>query len=108
MPYVLGGKGPDTFDCSGFIYYVLRHDMGYNFYYHTSYGWQATSYPTVSKADLQPGDILCFDGHVGIYLGNGSMIDASSAQGKIRIAYNIWSSTYWTSHFKFGKRFFTS
>ncbi len=106
-PYVWGGKGPDSFDCSGFVYYVINKDMGRNFYYMTSAGWAASSYPTISKANLQAGDILCFEGHVGIYLGNGSMIDASSSEGKIRIAYNIWSSSYWNSHFLYGKRYFT-
>ena len=106
-PYVLGGKGPDVFDCSGFIYYVLRFDMGYDFYYHTSYGWADINYPTVSKQDLRAGDILCFRGHVGIYLGNGSMLDASSTDGKIRITHNIWQKNYWITHFLYGKRFFT-
>ncbi len=105
-PYVWGGKGPDTFDCSGFIYYVLRYDLGYSFGYHTSGMWAATSYPTISKENLQPGDILCFEGHVGIYLGDGAMLDASSTEGKIRITYNIWSKSYWNTHWKFGKRYF--
>lgn len=107
-PYLWGGKGPDSFDCSGFIYYVLKYDMGCNFGYHTSAMWAATSYPTISKNELQAGDILCFDGHVGIYLGNGAMIDASSTEGKVRITYNIWSKNYWITHFKYGKRYFTS
>lgn len=106
-PYVWGGKGPDTFDCSGFVYYCIN-EMGTHFYYRTSAGWAASSYPTISKADLKAGDILCFQGHVGIYLGNGSMIDASSAEGKVRITYNIWSSSYWNSHFLYGKRFFVA
>ena len=70
----------------------------------TSHGWARSSYPTVSKADLKRGDILCFDGHVGIYLGNDTMLDASSEQGKIRVTTNIWSKKYWNTHWKFGKR----
>ncbi|MBR0437172.1 MAG: C40 family peptidase, partial [Clostridia bacterium] len=38
-------------------------------------------------------------GHVGIYLGNGKMIDASSSKGKVRITDTILSSYYWKEHF---------
>lgn len=100
--YVLGGKGPDVFDCSGFIYYALNQS-GYSIGYMTSYGWADSSYPTVNGMDnLQRGDIICYNGHVGIYLGGGDMIDASSTQGKIRIT-SIWGS-YWQRNFICGKR----
>lgn len=107
-PYVLGAKGPDKFDCSGFIYYVLNQ-IGYKIGYMTSRGWAASSYPKITnKKDLKPGDILCFDGvtygHVGIYLGNDQMIDASSTQGKIRIESNLWSSTYWNKNYICARR----
>ncbi len=103
-PYVLGGKGPDKFDCSGFIYYALNMSGVKKLSYMTSGGWANSSYPTVEKGDLQRGDILCFKGHVGIYLGNGQMLDASSDEGKIRITSNIWSKNYWNKNFRFGKR----
>ena len=92
------------FDCSGFIYYALNHSGVKSLSYMTSRGWARSSYPTVSKEDLQRGDILCFDGHVGIYLGNDTMLDASSEEGKIRVTKNIWSKRYWVTHWKFGKR----
>lgn len=82
-PYVLGGKGDDSFDTSGFIYYVLKQsgsDVGYM----TSGGWASSSYPTVnSMNDLQRGDIICMTGRMGIYLGNNQMIEASQSQGKV-------------------------
>ena len=105
--YVLGGKGPDVFDCSGFVYYCLNQ-AGVNQGYMTSATWQGcTKYPIISNMnDLQRGDVISFKGHVGIYLGGGRMIDASSTQGKIRICDNIQSSSYWTSHFVKGLRIF--
>ncbi len=105
--YVLGGKGPDVFDCSGFVFYCLNQ-AGVNQGYMTSATWQGcTKYPIISNMnDLQRGDVISFKGHVGIYLGGGRMIDASSTQGKIRICENIQSSSYWTSHFVKGLRIF--
>lgn len=81
--YVLGGKGPDVFDCSGFVYYALSQS-GNKIGYMTSGGWANSSYATVnSMGELQRGDIICFKGHVGIYLGDNTMIDASSSNGSI-------------------------
>lgn len=79
--YVLGGKGPDVFDCSGLVYYALN-SSGYPIDYMTSTQWAISSYTIVGENDLQRGDILCFKGHVGIYLGDGSMIEAN---GVVRI-----------------------
>ena len=104
--YVRGGKGPNVFDCSGFVYYSLNQ-VGYKIKYMTSAGWAKSSLPKVSKmSDLQKGDIICFKGHVGIYMGDAKMIDASSSQGKIRICSNIFDSSYWTRNFICGRRVF--
>ena len=79
-PYVLGGKGPNSFDCSGLIYYALR-ESGNDVPYRTSGGWRSTDYPTITSiSDLQRGDIICMDGHVAIYLGDNTVLDASSSQ----------------------------
>ena len=55
---------------------------------------------------IERGDILVFsgstdsDGHVGIYLGGGKMIDASSSEGQVRQSSSVLSSGgYWSSHF---------
>lgn len=103
--YVLGAKGPDRFDCSGFVYWCLKQ-IGVKQGYMTSAGWASTTkYPVVtSMSKLQRGDIVSFKGHVGIYLGGGQMIDASSSDGKIRICSNIQSNSYWKSHFIKGLR----
>ena len=92
-PYVRGGKGPDTFDCSGLVYYCLK-SIGVNIGYMTSGGWAGSSYPRVNSiSELKAGDIICFRGHVAIYIGGGTMIDASSSNGKVvrRSCTGSWS-----------------
>lgn len=104
--YILGAKGPDTFDCSGFVYWCLKQ-VGVNQAYMTSAGWKATTkYPIITKmSDLEKGDVISYEGHVGIYIGGNQMIDASSSEGKIRIT-NIYSVAYWKNHFIKGCRIF--
>ena len=104
--YVLGGKGPEVFDCSGFVYYCLNQ-AGYSIGYMTSSGWANCSLPKVtSLSDMKRGDIICFKGHVGIYLGGGQMIDASSTQGKVRICTTVLTSSYWKTNFICARRLF--
>lgn len=103
--YVYGAKGPSTFDCSGFVYWVLNNS-GVRQSYMTSYGWSRnTKYKKItSMSSIRKGDIIAFNGHVGIALGGNQMIDASSGSGKVRIT-NITSS-YWTRNFKCAFRIF--
>ena len=104
--YVWGSRGPDTFDCSGFVYWCLNQ-VGVKQSYMTSYGWKATTkYPIVtSMGDLEKGDVISYEGHVGIYIGGNQMIDASSSEGKVRIT-NIYSVSYWKKNFIKGCRIF--
>ncbi len=105
-PYSLGAKGPDAFDCSGFVYYCLNQS-GYAIEYMTSGGWANSGYETVTGMEnLQRGDIVCFSGHVGIYLGDGMMIDASNSANAIRITNDIRNTAYWVNSFICGKRVF--
>lgn len=100
VPYVWGGTQPSGFDCSGFTQYVFKHKAGItlprNSYVQTLYG------KSVSKENLQPGDLVFFDtkgvndgnvSHVGIYIGNGQMIHASFSQQKIVID-NFYNSYF--------------
>lgn len=105
--YVRGAKGPNTFDCSGFVYWCLNQ-AGVKQSYMTSIVWRTCSkYKRINSMDkLKRGDILVFKGesmatgHVGIYLGDGKMIDASSSRGQVRITENnILKSKYWQEHF---------
>ncbi len=74
-PYVFGASGPDSFDCSG-LTMAAWASAGVSIP-RTSYE-QWDSLPHVSMSQIQPGDILVFNGagHVGIYVGNNEMIDA--------------------------------
>lgn len=104
--YVRGAKGPDKFDCSGFVYWCLNQ-VGVKQSYMTSIAWRScTKYQRItSMKDIQRGDVLVFkgssmsSGHVGIYLGDGEMIDASSGKGKVRITDSVLSGSYWKEHF---------
>ena len=111
--YVSGAKGPNTFDCSGFVYYCLK-ESGVKISYMTSIGWRTTSRFTRidSLSSCKRGDLLVFSGssmatgHVGIYLGSGSMIDAGSSAGCVRITSTVLSGSYWPSHFLMAYRVF--
>jgi hypothetical protein len=92
-PYVWGAEGPDSFDCSGFIHYCLNQ-AGYPVGRTTANTYSARSdWQYVDRNALQPGDLMFYwsdskpgiIGHVGIYLGNGYHIHASSDYGFIVI-----------------------
>ena len=102
-PYVWGGSSPSTsFDCSGFVSYVINHcGNGWNVGRSTANGL-LNSCTRVSAADAKPGDLIFFQGtydtsgasHVGIYVGNGMMIHCGNP-----IKYSSVNTTYWQNHF---------
>lgn len=101
-----GGKGPNVFDCSGFVYYCLNQ-TGYEISYMSSAGWAKCRLPRVTKMkDLKRGDVICFNKHVGIYMGDGKMIDASASNGKVVIRTNVMTSSYWKKNFICARRVF--
>jgi cell wall-associated NlpC family hydrolase len=78
--YGYGAAGPDSFDCSGLTQYAYRA-AGIELP-HSSRSQSEMGTP-VERADLQPGDLVFFYdpvGHVGIYVGDGQMVDAGSEQ----------------------------
>lgn len=85
-PYVWGASGPGGFDCSGFVSYVYA-SAGVSLP-HQSSAIRAAGTP-VSAAEAQPGDVLWWPGHVGLYAGNGMLLEASD--GGIRYGA-IWGS----------------
>ena len=93
-PYVFGGSGPSGFDCSGLVQYVYRQ-MGVSLPRTASA--QAASGRRVSAGEARPGDLVSFTGsggvyHIGIYAGNGMMVD-SPRPGKSVALRSIWSSS---------------
>jgi cell wall-associated NlpC family hydrolase len=94
-PYVWGGSSPGGFDCSGFVMYVYAQ-VGVSLP-HSSYAQYGMGSP-VSRSDLQPGDLVFFDGlgHVGIYVGGGSFIHAPHTGDVVKISSlsGWYASTY--------------
>jgi len=84
-PYVWGTAGPDTFDCSGLVVYSYAA-VGVSLP-HSSYAlWNVGVY--VSQDQLEPGDLVFFDGlgHVGIYIGGGQFIHAPHTGTVVQIS----------------------
>ena len=95
-PYKWGTAGPNSFDCSGFTYYVYKQ-FGIDIKTTGSVAQRKVG-RKVSKSELKPGDIVCFtspsaSGHVGIYIGNGNMVHASGKKSGVKIS-NINSGSY--------------
>ncbi len=103
-PYVWGSKGPNSFDCSGFVYWCLNQ-AGVGQSYLTSGGWRNPGrYQRVSSFDaIQAGDVVVVSGHVGIAAGGGTVIDASSSNG--RVVHRSLSS-WWRNNFIVAWRIF--
>ena len=103
-PYVWGAKGPNSFDCSGFVYWCLNQ-AGVGVSYMTSSGWRNPGrFKQVSYNELQAGDIIVVSGHVGIVAGGGTIIDASSSNGRV-VHRNL--GAWWANHFICGWRIFS-
>jgi peptidoglycan DL-endopeptidase CwlO len=88
VPYVSGGASPDGFDCSGFTQYVFAQ-LGINLPRQS--GAQAQAGTVVSREDAQPGDLIASPGHIAIYAGGNSQIDAPRPGKSIQFR-EIWQS----------------
>jgi len=105
-PYVWGAEGPNSFDCSGFTSYVFRNAVGVSIPRTSSA--QSGYGRTVSKSNLQPGDLVFFNtsgsgvSHVGIYVGGGNMIHSPSTGKTVRVT--SINSAYYSARFVTAKR----
>ena len=101
-PYVYGGSSPSGFDCSGFTTYVMKH---FGSSINRTASSQMDNGTSVSKSQLQPGDLVFFNSgnsskratHVGIYTGNGQFVHASTSTTGVIISdlnSSYYSSTY--------------
>lgn len=93
-PYLWGGASPAGFDCSGLVSYVYAQ-LGVSLPHYTVSQWNATV--PIATTDLQPGDLVFFDGlsHVGIYIGAGQFIHAPHTGTVVQIAT---LTGYWATH----------
>ncbi len=92
VPYRFGGADPSGFDCSGLVTYVLHHDLGINLPSNTHtvtgqfYVWSGAT--TVSSPEI--GDLVCWTGHIGIYVGGGNMVHAPHTGAKVSVE-KVWT-----------------
>ncbi len=84
-PYLWGGEGPDSYDCSGLMMWAWAH-AGVSLPHNSGMQYAAT--PRVAQDDWQPGDILFFGSpihHNGMYIGNGQMVEAPYSGEYVRV-----------------------
>ena len=90
-PYVWGAAGPNEFDCSGLVKWAYAQ-VGINLPHYTVSQWNMGEH--ISKSQLEPGDLVFFFPtieHVGIYVGDGLMLDAPQTGQVVQIQPVFWS-----------------
>ena len=105
VPYVWGGSTPNGFDCSGYVQYVFKQH-GITLPRTTTEQYRIGTY--VSKSNLKVGDLVFLQNtyregvsHVGIYVGDGKMIHASSSKG---VVISDLSTSYYVKHYYGARR----
>lgn len=112
-PYVWGGYSPSGFDCSGYVSYCLTNSGVRNTGHLTADGLLNIC-TRVSKDQLQPGDLVFFQGtyntsgasHVGIYIGSGEYGAGTFIHCGDPCKYGDLNSSYWTQHWLTGGRWY--
>lgn len=104
--YSYGGTTSKGFDCSGYVRHVFK-ELGITSLDRTSAGMYGQG-TAVKKSDLQPGDLVFFNtsgkrvSHVGIYIGAGKFIHASTSKGVMKTSIN--DKYYWGNKYVGAKR----
>ena len=91
-PYVWGAAGPTQFDCSGLVVWSYAQE-GISLPHYTGSLWNSGMH--VARSDLEPGDLVFFYqniSHVGIFIGNGMMINAPNFGENVRVQPIDWSN----------------
>ena len=109
-PYVMGAKGDKKFDCSGLAYWAINQvdpSLGSKMYTNAAgqARWCIENGKAVGQSELQPGDLVFWQNlgcpgcsrwneihHVGIYVGDGKVVEASSSKGRV-VVRDLWSSS---------------
>ena len=91
-PYEWGAAGPSAFDCSGLVMWAYAH-VGIHLDHFTGDQWNEGEH--ISRSQLQPGDLVFFFAdisHVGMYIGNGLMVDAPTFGQPVQVQPVFWSA----------------
>jgi peptidoglycan DL-endopeptidase CwlO len=91
-PYVWGAAGPDSFDCSGLVMWAYEQ-VGIQLLHYTGDQWNEGEH--ISRDQLEPGDLVFFFSdisHVGMYVGDGLMVDAPTFGIPVHVEPIYWSS----------------
>lgn len=109
-PYLYGGTGPDGIDCSAFCQQVMRRTYGMEL--PRTAALQSNLGVPVFRFGLQPGDFVFFNAgpgynadsitHVGIFMGNGKFINATTSGG---VRYCSLDENYWSQRYQLARRF---
>src|SRR5699024_9898635 len=110
-PYRYGGSSRKSgFDCSGFVSYVYKEELGIQLPRTTSQLLNMDA-PVIARADLEPGDLILFNNrgrgrvsHVGIYMGDDKFIHSSSSRKGGGVRVDKLSSRYWNASYLQAKR----
>jgi cell wall-associated NlpC family hydrolase len=90
-PYVWGASGPGEFDCSGLVMWAYAQE-GISLPHYTGSQWGMGQH--ISRSQLQPGDLVFFFAdisHVGLYIGNGLMVDAPAYGQDVQVQPIDWA-----------------
>jgi hypothetical protein len=114
-PYVWATAGPNTFDCSGLVYWLVGQVTGTSLapeYRSSYYQWQHLGTRVPKDQRIKAGDVLFYDteengtaGHVGVYIGDGHMVNAINPDEDVVVS-NI-NKPYWTDRYIGARRLFS-